>query len=563
MILSVKEKIAYALGDGAANIAWRGVSTFLMIFYTDVFGLAPAVVGWLMLLVRFSDGISDVVMGTICDHTNTRWGKFRPWVLWSAIPLAVILSLMFTCPSSWSMNGKIAYAYITYILFTLIYTANNIPYGSLMAVMTPDDKERTSLGSFRMVGAFAGGMLVQGLLLFLVAYFGNVNPKVEVTTLEPQTKYEVVITTPQDVPNINVTTKNGIAKLVSTDIAVSKTDENGNYVIKGVELDEDGNLKMNEDQPSVSKSFGTIAGKPYHFTLTTQGEDITPESFRIVDQSQGYSKAIYLLSFFLGGLLLVTFWGTRERVEAPKAQKSNLKEDFKNLITNKPWIVLVLVGLLFNIYNSTKQGTTLYYFTHYVHNQLLAAGYMTGLMIASIVGAMITAPISKKIGKKNLFIAALISSGVFNALLYFCQADSIVPIFAVGMLSEMTAAIFPTLFFAMLGDVADYSEYVNNRRATGLVYSAGSFATKFGGGIAGALIAFILGMYGYDGTDALSIQNAVEGIRGLMSWIPALLCAVAAILMIIYPLSQAKTEEITAELGKRRQAEDEQSAVKA
>ena len=180
--ISIQEKIGYALGDGAANIAWRGVATFLFIFYTDVFGIAPAVVGVLMLVARSSDGISDVLMGIAGDRTNTRYGKFRPWILFTAIPLAVILSLLFTAPNL-SGSGKIIYAYTTYILFTLIYTANNIPYGALMAVMTGDDKERTSIGSYRMVGAFAGGMLVQGALLFLVAHFGNINPNINVNKI--------------------------------------------------------------------------------------------------------------------------------------------------------------------------------------------------------------------------------------------------------------------------------------------------------------------------------------------------------------------------------------------
>ncbi len=188
--LSLKEKIGYALGDGAANIAWRGVATFLFIFYTDVFGLSPVTVGVLMLVARFSDGISDVLMGIIGDRTTSKYGKFRPWILWTAIPFAAILSLLFTSPDL-SSTGKIIYAYITYIFFTLIYTANNIPYGALMAVMTGDDKERTSLGSFRMVGAFGGGMLVQGALLFLVAYFGNINPTINVEKLENAQKYRV------------------------------------------------------------------------------------------------------------------------------------------------------------------------------------------------------------------------------------------------------------------------------------------------------------------------------------------------------------------------------------
>lgn len=120
--LSVFEKIGYALGDGAANIAWRGVATFLFIFYTDVYGLSPASVGLLMLIARSSDGISDVLMGIVGDRTKSKYGKFRPWILWTAVPLAATLSLLFTTPNL-GETGKIAYAYITYIIFTLLYTA--------------------------------------------------------------------------------------------------------------------------------------------------------------------------------------------------------------------------------------------------------------------------------------------------------------------------------------------------------------------------------------------------------------------------------------------------------
>ena len=131
---SLWEKIAYALGDASANIAWRGICAFLLIYYTDVYGLAPAAVGLLFLVVRFSDGVSDVAMGIAGDMTRSKYGKFRPWVMWTAIPLAAVLSLTFTCPSGLGYTGKLVYAYVMYILFTLVYTANNIPYGALMAV---------------------------------------------------------------------------------------------------------------------------------------------------------------------------------------------------------------------------------------------------------------------------------------------------------------------------------------------------------------------------------------------------------------------------------------------
>ena len=524
--LSIKEKISYALGDGAANIAWRGVSTFLMFYYIDVFGLAPAIVATLMLVVRLSDGISDVVMGAIADRTNSKYGKFRPWVLWTALPLAIILSLLFTCPD-WSENGKIFYAYATYILFTLIYTANNIPYGSLMAVMTPDDKERTSLGSYRMVGAFAGGMLVQGLLLFLVSFFGNVDPQINITN-EGADKYTVTIEVPRDVENMSIETKNGVALISAPFIA--------------------------GDTPAVRKSFTAQKGVNYSFSI--EGEaGIDKDSFRIVDQRRGYSYSIYALSFVLAACLLLTFLGTRERVEPPAKQETNLSRDLADLIKNYPWLILVAVGLLYNIYNNTKQGITLIYFTHYVHDQILAASYMIGLMIASIAGAMITTPLSNKYGKKNLFIGALIFSAAVNSLICLCGPGDTVLLFAVGMISEVGAAIFPTLFFAMLGDVADYSEFVNKRRATGLVYSAGSFATKFGGGIAGWIIGTVLSLYGYDAASSAAIEGAIPAIVMLMSWLPAILCVIAAVLMLFYPIDQQKSTEMTQELQRRRAEE--------
>ena len=441
--LSLKEKIGYAFGDGAANIAWRGVATFLFIYYTDVFGLNPATVGLLFLVARFSDGISDILMGIVGDRTKSKYGKFRPWILWTAIPLGVILSLLFTSPD-FSDTGKIIYAYVTYILFTLIYTANNIPYGALMAVMTGDDKERTSLGSFRMVGAFAGGMLVQGLLLFLVAYFGNVNPEIKINKLEND-KYNVEVIASKDVANANIKTEDGIALF--------------SWV----------NEPLNKEEATHAKSFSMQKGKKYSFLV--EGEsNLKMDNISIIDQNNGYSKSIYILSFFLIIFMLFTFSSTKERVSPPKNQKSNLIKDLKDLISNKPWLVLLVVGLLFNIYNSIKQGIVVIYFTHYLNNQLLAASFLVGLMLASIAGAMITAPLGKKFGKRNLFIYSLLFSGLVNALLVFCGSENVIAIFVLGIISEFGAAIFPTLFFAMLGDAADYSEFKNGRRATGLIY---------------------------------------------------------------------------------------------
>jgi GPH family glycoside/pentoside/hexuronide:cation symporter len=529
--LSLKEKLGYGLGDGAANIAWRGVATFLFIFYTDVFGLSPVTVGVLMLVARFSDGISDVLMGVIGDRTKSKYGKFRPWILWTAIPLSVILSLLFSSPDL-SSSGKIVYAYVTYIFFTLIYTANNVPYGALMAVMTGDDKERTKLGSFRMVGAFGGGMLVQGALLFLVAYFGNVNPSIEINKLDDE-KYSVIVSSSEDVSNVNIKTDAGIATFAWDDSA----------------------LKPEDNEATHAKSFSMEADQKYAFIVNGE-ENISEADISIIDQKRGYSNSMYVMSVFLALFMFITFYTTKERVLPPKTQKNNLKQDLKDLIANKPWLVLLGIGLLFNIYNSIKQGIVIIYFSHYLNNQLLAASFLIALMLASVAGAMITAPLGNRLGKKKLFIYALLFSGAVNSLFFFVGPDDIGAIFAIGAISEFASAIFPTLFFVMLGDAADYSEFKNGRRATGLIYSAGSFATKFGGGIAGAIIGLVLGAFHYNGQDAVAIKGSIPGIIMLMSWIPALITIVAAALMFLYPLNQKKLDEITLELNERRMKEN-------
>lgn len=298
-----------------------------------------------------------------------------------------------------------------------------------------------------------------------------------------------------------------------------------------------------------------VADKKYAFVVEGEKE-LSKADITIIDQKEGYSYSMYLMSVFLALLMLVTFYTTKERIKPPKSQKNNLKRDFLDLIKNKPWVILLVVGLLFNVYNSIKQGIIIIYFTHYLNNQLLAATFLVGLMIASIAGAMLTAPIGNKIGKRNLFIYALIFSGGVNVLFAFCGPENINAIFAIGMISEFGAAFFPTLFFVMLGDAADYSEFKNGRRATGLIYSAGSFATKFGGGLAGAIIGFILGAFHYNGQDAASIEGAVPGIIMLMSWVPAIVAVLAAALMLLYPLNQNKLNEITSELNNRRTLEE-------
>jgi GPH family glycoside/pentoside/hexuronide:cation symporter len=444
--LPLREKIGYALGDTAANITWRGVSTFLLVFYTDVFGISAAAAGLLLLITRFSDGVTDIIMGMIADRTQTRYGKFRPWILWSTPALGILLVLTFSTPS-FSESGKLVYAYVTYILLMLVYTANNIPYSALMGVMTPDHEERASLSGFRFAGAFLGGFLVQVFLIYLVDFLGR------------------------------------------------------------------------------------------------------------GDEQRGYQYSMYLFAVLSVGFLLTTFFTTRERVKPPKSQQTNIGKDLKDLATNVPWLVLLVIGFLFVTFNSIKQGITVIYFKHYIGAEAMAATFMAGLLIISIIAALTVGPLSSRFGKKLLFIASMLLGGVFTGLISIAGPDQPALVFVFGIIAEYFAGIMPVLFFAMLGDAADYSEWKNARRATALVFSAGTFAMKFGSGMAGAVIGFVLAAYGYDGMDPATIPGASPGIKLLMSWVPTIFIFVSAGIMAVYPLTKEKMAAIETELAARRGAE--------
>ena len=169
--LSFGEKVGYSLGDAASNFYWKTFEFFIIFFYTDIFGISAGAVGTMMLVTRVMDAVADPIMGSIADRTRTRWGHFRPYLIWFSIPLALAGVLTFTTPHLGG-GGKLVYAYVTYCLLMLLYTVVNIPYSALLGVMTSNSKERTSLASFRFVGAFSIAVIVQYCTPSLAQLFG-------------------------------------------------------------------------------------------------------------------------------------------------------------------------------------------------------------------------------------------------------------------------------------------------------------------------------------------------------------------------------------------------------
>jgi len=170
--VSVKEKIGYSFSDIATNFFFQSMILYQTRFYTDTAGLSAVAVGSMFLVLRLGDAVFDPVVGALADRTKTRWGKFRPWILFTAVPFGVVFWLVYVTPNI-SPAGKLIYAYITYALVMMLYSANNTPYSALMGVMTPDSSERSGIASYRFVGALIGQFFIQALPLPLVAKLGQ------------------------------------------------------------------------------------------------------------------------------------------------------------------------------------------------------------------------------------------------------------------------------------------------------------------------------------------------------------------------------------------------------
>lgn len=440
--LSFKEKAGYALGDTASNFYWKTFEFFLLFFYTDVFGLQAATVATMFLVTRLWDAINDPLMGIIADRTKTRFGKFRPYLIWLALPMAVSGVLCFTTPDL-PAGGKVVYAYVTYIFMMMLYTAINIPYSALMGVMTSNVKDRASLSSFRFIGAFTGAIIVSSVTLDLVAILG------------------------------------------------------GDNVEKGWQL--------------TMVLYGIIAA------------------------------VLFVLAFFT----------TKERVTPPKGSTDSIKKELGDLLSNGPWMVMFVLGLLVIISFWIRGGTTAYYFKYYVGDTMLTGAFLLSGSIASVVGIAATGLLVQKFGKRRLYMGLMAVGAVLMMLFYFVGPEQIGLIFVLHILTSLILGPNAPLVWAMYADTADYSEWKTGRRSTGLVFSAATFAQKAGGALGGWITGYLLAFFGYEANTAQS-SDSIFGIVLLMSLIPAGFCALAAGVVWFYKLDDQFMLKIERELSSRR-----------
>lgn len=459
-MIKLTEKIGYGFGDMASSMFWKLFGAYLMIFYTDVFGLPAAVVGTMFLITRIWDSAFDPIVGVVADRTHSRWGKFRPYLLWLAAPFGIIGVLTFVTPD-WSPTGKLVYAYVTYSLMMMIYSAINVPYASLLGVMSPNPKERNTLSTYRMTFAYIGSFIALLLFMPLVNFFS------------------------------------------------------GN-----------------------SKDLG--------------------------DQQTGWTMAVVVIAILCIILFFDCFAWTKERVKPIKEAQNPLKEDLKDLFKNKPWWILLGAGVAALVFNSIRDGATVYYFKYFVVEEdyatvsffgmsfVLSGLYLALGQAANIIGVIAAAPVSNRIGKRNTYMWAMIIATVLSVLFYWFDKEDLIWMFVFqALISICAGSIFP-LLWSMYADCADYSELKTGNRATGLIFSSSSMSQKFGWAIGTAITGWLLGFFGFQ-ANAVQSEEAISGIKMFLSFLPAVGTILSVVFISMYPLTEKKMKDITTELECKRQ----------
>jgi glycoside/pentoside/hexuronide:cation symporter, GPH family len=443
-VLRVRDKIGYACGDVASVLYYRTVALFLPIFYTDIYGLTPAAFALMLLVTRFWDVANDPIMGIIADRTRSKHGKFRPWLRWMAIPWVVVGVALFTVPDL-GPTGKLIYAYVTFTLYQMVYTAVNIPYGALLGVASPHPAERTVLASFRFYGAYTGDLIVKGTMLYLIAVLG--------------------------------------------------------------------------------------AG----------------------DEAAGYQRTVFLYGLLAAMLFLVTFHTTKERVLPPPGQKMNLLRDLSELVHNGPWLAVVGLGVFKLLWIAIRDGATLYFFKYFVVDwQVWTAPFLIATTVATLAGVACTKYFTEALGgKRNAFIVVNLAVALVSVGYFFVRPTDIVLIIGIGVLSSFLSGPLLPLFWSMIADTADYGEWKNGRRITGLTFSAGTFSHKAGAAVGGAAAAFVLGLTGYE-ANVEQTTDALQGIRLLMGVVPAAMGIVTALLGLLYRIDGSMEKQMAQELNARR-----------
>jgi glycoside/pentoside/hexuronide:cation symporter, GPH family len=499
------EKVGYSGADAAANFVFMTMILFQTNFYTDVFGLTATTAAAILLWPRLWDAVADPIVGVLADRTKTRWGKFRPWILLTAIPWAVVMVLAYTTPKGWNMTSMVIYAIITNTMLMTIYSMNNMPYAALGGVMTGDVNERAKLNSFRFIAVNAAQFIVGGFTLPLVAKLARSHAAGGTVGVADQ-QYGWQMT---------MAIWAGLCLMLFL-FTFSTTKERIQPVSKAKTSPLQDFTNLLKNNPWKVMFFMTMV----HFCIL---------SFR--------GGALYNYYHHYADRAAMYDWVSQLGLVVPEGAKAS------GLLETLGYVVH---GNRDSLANSNVAD---------VANSIIN---MLGTGITIIV-ILLSPPLAKRFGKKAVAVVGFAFASLGSFAFYFLSPTNI---WGMVLLTAFTAICYaPTipLIWAIYADVADYSEWKTGHRFTGMVFATIGFALKSGLALGSASFLWIMsGLFNYD-TKLPDAPDAIQGFRVCSGLLVGAMFAICTVLLIAYQLNKKTTIQMADELAERRRLAQGQS----
>jgi Na+/melibiose symporter-like transporter len=487
--LSFVEKAGYSCADSAANFVFMTMILFQTNFYTDVFGLTASAAAAILLWPRLWDAIADPIVGILADRTDSRWGKFRPWVLFTAVPWAVVMVLAYTTPKGWSMGALIAYAAITNTLLMSIYSMNNMPYAALGGVMTGDINERAKLNSFRFIAVNAAQFIVGGFTLPLVAKFAAGSDR------QHGWQMTMMIWAVLCLILFVITFATTKERIKPTTTVKSSPKQDFSDLLKNNPWKVMFAMTL-VHFAILSFRGGALYNYYHHYADRGAMYDFVQKLGLVVPAGASASGLMETLGYIVHG-------------DRADLMNSNVAD-----------VVNSIINIL---------GTTV-----------------------TIIVIFLSAPLAQKYGKKAVAITGFALSTVSAFAFYLLSPTNTTGMVALTFVGSLVYAPTIPLVWAIFADVADYSEWKTGRRFTGMVFATIGFALKSGLALGSASFLWIMaGVFNYD-TKLPDAASAVQGYRACGGIVVGIMFAICTLLLVAYQLNKSVTIQMADELAERR-----------